>query len=187
MSPKLIGYKEQVNGLVMLAESSGNYSEADFTIPSGYHTIEWHFYNVHPGVDNDHFEFQVNVVGGSGWNENLTTAFMWAYHPYGGGDTNVGIAAGFDNDGTTGFADLTVDQGDGSDESASGYMIMYDPHNTDHVTNFRSRINHYHSANYTIDQMVCGYVDATDAVDAIRFKFESGGNFDGTIRMYGAK
>jgi len=35
--------------------------------------------------------------------------------------------------------------------------------------------------------MVCGYVDATDAVDAIRFKFESGGNFDGTIRMYGAK
>ena len=70
--PKMIGYQEQINGLVLLSEDTDGGSSVTFDIPAGYIAVEWHFYNMHPASedgDNRQFMFQVNAVGQSGFNE----------------------------------------------------------------------------------------------------------------------
>ena len=78
--PKMIGYQEQINGLVFLSEDTDGGATVEFDIPAGYASIEWHFYNIHPATDNVTFGFQVNAAGGSGYDEYITSSYFRAKH-----------------------------------------------------------------------------------------------------------
>ena len=44
-----------------------------------------------------------------------------------------------------------------------------------------------HAAEYTMNSFIGGYFNTTSAIDAIRFKVNSGNMATGTIKLYGIK
>ena len=75
--------------------------------------------------------------------------------------------------------------GNGNDESASGFMHLFDPSNTTFVKHFISRGNCQDAGPMSRDAFAAGYVNTTSAVDAVQFKMSSGNIDSGVIKMYG--
>ena len=184
---KRIGYLPKQHGLVLLGEDADGGATAAFDIPAGLASVEFHFINVHPATDNAHFVFQVDAVGGSGFNETMTTTWWWTGHEESDGSTFYQYGDGYDQAQGTAYQNLAVDVGNGGDESVSGILTLYDPSSPTYVKHFASRIAHYHSADYSIEQFAAGYINTTTAIDAISFKFDSGNIDAGIIRMYGVR
>jgi len=78
------------------------------------------------------------------------------------------------------------DIGNGSDESCSGSLEIYNPSSTTFVKHFLATMNTYQSVNYSMNNFTAGYGNTTSSIDAIKFQMSSG-NFDGTIKLYGIK
>ena len=185
--PKMIGYQEQVNGLILLGEATASSSSTlEFDIPAGYASIEWHFYNCHPATDNVNLEFQVNAAGESGFNESMTSTFIAAYLNESGIGGNLLYETGFDQGNGTGYQHIGSYVGYENDESCSGVLTLYDPSSTTYVKHFTVRINVITQNGYTRDVVAGGYINDTTAISEMSFKFSSGNIDSGTIRMYGA-
>jgi hypothetical protein len=73
--------------------------------------------------------------------------------------------------------------GNGSDESVSGSLQLFNPSSTTYVKHFICDVDSYNRANYAQRFLVAGYGNTTSAVNAVRFQMSSG-NFDGTIYLY---
>jgi len=162
-------------------------------IDSTYDAYEFHFMNMHPASNNVHFVFQANAIEAdstqlTGFNEAMTTTWFWAGHTEDDSSTFLQYGTGFDQattDGNGTYQDLAVDVGNGNDESASGILTLYAPSDTTYVKHFMSRTNSYHSADYSIDNYAAGYINTTNAINQISFKFDSGNTDAGVIKMYG--
>ena len=135
-------------------------------------------------TDSEHFSFQVNAAGASGFNETMTTTVFLAQHSEAGSDTAFTWQAGSDQANGTGYQVLTRSQGNGADESAAGILHLFNPSNTTYVKHFYTRFSNYHASNYAYDYYSAGYINVTTAIDEISFKMTSG-NMDGVIQMYG--
>ena len=75
--------------------------------------------------------------------------------------------------------------GNGDDETASGYVHLFNPSSTTFVKHFLSRASHYQGSNYMIDNYTGGYANTTSAIDAVQFKMSSGNIDAGDICLYG--
>ena len=75
--------------------------------------------------------------------------------------------------------------GNGSDESTSGQLKLFNPSSTTFVKHFMSNVNYYNNGNYSIHSFVAGYGNTTSAVDGVRFKMSSGNIYAGDIYLYG--
>ena len=190
--PKMIGYQEQVNGLVLLGEAAASSSSTlEFDIPAGYASIEWHYYNIHPATDDTHFQFQVETGSDSDYDHPMTTTYFQAYNAESGGTPTLAYSGGNDQetsgDGNGVFQKIAKEMGNGNDEAASGILTLYDPSNTTYVKHFTSTSNCYQGGNTSMQAFVAGYIDITAAITRVQFKMSSGNIDAGTIRMYGVK
>ena len=142
------------------------------------------FKNIHPATNNANFTFNMSIDSGSNYNVNKTTTFFYAYHNEGGSATALQYRTDYDLAGT-GFHILAAEVGNGDDETASGYVHLFNPSSTTFVKHFLSRASHYQGSDYMIDNNTAGYGNTTSAVDAIQFKMSSGNIDAGDICLYG--
>ena len=188
--PKMIGYQEQINGLVLLSEDTDGGATVEFDIPPGYASVEWHFYNMHPASedgDNRQFMFQVNAVGESGFNETMTSTSIDMYHSESDSSTSLGYNGSRDQAQGTSYQQLIYGLGADNDQSCSGVLTIYDPSSTTYVKHFMSTVNSSYFSDAAMINMVGGYINTTGAIDEIEFKMSSGNIDSGIIRMYGVR
>jgi len=157
---------------------------SDVVLDSTYKEYLFTFNNIHP-VDNS-VQFLVNFRdGGTDYDATKTTTFFNAEHAEAGSTTGVSYITAQDLAQGTGFQPLTVDTGNRSDESVSGYLHFFNPSSTTFVKHFIARTNNYVSNNYSEDSFIAGYCNTTTAIDGVQFKFASGNIDSGDICLYG--
>lgn len=157
-------------------------------IDSTYDVYEFHFINIHPNSHEDYLVFQVNPVGGSGFNQLMTTAFFRAYETESDSSQGVGYRGDFDQQAGSSYQYLTEGIAANSsfnDSSASGVLRLYSPSNTTYMKHFNSRVNFMSGSPVTVDTFVGGYVQTSSAIDEIDFKCLYGNMDAGEIRLYG--
>ena len=108
-----------------------------------------------------------------------------AYHAEGDGSQGLGYETSHDQAQGTSFDTLSRDIGNDNDQATSGYLHLFNPSSTTFVKHYIARVNYYHAANLSVDTFIAGYFNTTSDIDAVQFAASSG-NFDGTIKLYGA-
>jgi len=175
-------------GLYLLASTTASASATlEFTsgIDSTYNEYQFQFVNIHAGTDESAFGFQFNAVGGSGFNETITSSAFKAEHSESDA-TGLGYNTGEDQGQGTAYQRLTYIQQIANDEAYSGVLTVYDPSSTTYVKHFVATGNYvHHSGKYSQNLFIAGIVNTTSALDEISFKMESGNIDAGTIYMYG--
>jgi len=171
--------------LISSATASGS-SSVEFTsgIDSTYDEYQFWFVDINPATDNAGISFQVNAVGGSGFNETMTTTFFNAAHRENDSTTTLNYVASEDQAQGTAYQKLVYGTGNDSDSSASGVLHLFSPSSTTKVKHFYSRFNEMYNAELTGDRYAAGYINTTSAIDEVSFKMSSG-NFDGNIYLFG--
>jgi len=178
------------DGITLISsQTASNSASISFTsgLTSTYKAYKFVFSSIHPRTDNVGFTFNLSTDSGSNYNVTKTSTYFRAYQTE--NDTGSSLEYGGDHDlaQSTGEERITVtDVGNGSDESISGSMLLFNPSSTTYVKHYISRVNYYHNSNLSCDSYKAGYGNTTSAINAIRFQMSSG-NFDGTIYLYGIK
>ena len=164
---------------------------SDVVLDSTYKEYLFTFNNIHPS-EKSKLTFQGNAAGGSGYDETMTTTCFTAYQNEAGNDTLLGYTAGQDQAQGTSFellTDFIVDSGTtvANDNSASGYLHLFNPSSTTFVKHFLSKVNHVNGGPYCLLSTHAGYFNTTSAIDEIQFKMSSGDIDAGDICLYGIK
>ena len=157
---------------------------SDVVLDNTYKEYIFTFNNIHPATNNANFTFNMSIDSGSNYNVDKTTTFFYAYQNEAGNQTALQYRTDYDITGT-GFHILAAEVGNGNDETASGYVHLFNPSSTTFVKHFLSRASHYQGSDYMIDNNTAGYGNTTSAVDAVQFKMSSGNIDAGDICLYG--
>ena len=173
-------------GAMILLSTATASSSANLTFASGinstYKEYIFSFHDIHPGTNN--VIFTVNFRDGStAYDATKTTTWFNSYHTEGAG-SGLGYANGGDLAQATSGQYLGWSMSDDNDQSASGYLHLFDPSNTTFVKHFIARVNNYYD-NGSADAYVAGYCNVTAAIDGVQFAMSSGNIDAGTIKMYG--
>ena len=163
------------------------HGSSDVVLDSTYPIYVFKFINLNPATDDKKFQFNLSADTGSNYNVSKTSTYFSAYHNESGSSTSLAYRTGNDLANGTGVQVFTESAGNGSDESAVGELILFNPSSTTFVKHFIARTSTYYVSDYAMDVYTAGYANTTSAIDAIQFSVESGGNFDGTIKLYGIK
>ena len=159
---------------------------SDVVLDSTYPIYVFKFINIHPATNNTHL--MVNFRdGGSSYDATKTTTVLYAYHDESDSEASVIYSTGSDLAQSTSGQRLTGGGGNGTDESASGTLHLFDPSNTTFVKHFIGRSITYNHSNYVNDWYSAGYCNVTAAIDAVQFSMSSGNIDSGTIKLYGIK
>ena len=156
-------------------------------------SLIWKFNAINPATDEQSFMFQANAVGGSGYNETITSTFFYTWNN--GGDYGLNYEGSNDQAQGTAFQPLTMNMHTSSHHAAGAYshwtgiLYLFSPSSTTYVKQFYSRVvasRYSDDDSYTFTTYAAGYFNLTAAIDEIQFKPTSD-NFDGTIKMYGCR
>jgi len=175
-------------GMVLISSQTASASASiSFTtgIDSTYKEYQFYFINIHPATDTADFTFNISTDGGSNYNVTKTTTFFRANHLEDGSFTQLAYDTAHDLAQGTGFQTLAKDAGSDSDENSSGSLTLFNPSSTTYVKHFISSISSSNDYPAESTQFMAGYGNTTSAINAIRFKFDTGNIDDGTILMYG--
>ena len=172
----------------LTASSSANLSfvngSSDVVLDSTYKEYLFIFNNVHP-VDNS-VQFLINFRdGGTDYDATKTTTLFTADHSEAGSSDGLTYVTAQDLAQSTDFQPLTINTGNRTDESCSGYLHLFNPSSTTFVKHFMSNVNYGYSTPGTENVRVAGYFNTTSAIDAIQFKMNTGNIDTGTITLYG--
>ena len=167
-------------------QTASSSSSLSFTtgIDSTYKEYVFKFYNIHPSGNNVSLDFNMSTDGGSNYNVTKTTTFFRSFHSEDGASSGVSYVASYDLAQSTSYQKLPFDIGNNNDNSASGYLHIFDPSNTTFVKHFISRSSKLNSASGA-DTFVAGYGNTTSAINAVDFKMSSGTIDSGVIKLYG--
>jgi len=167
-------------------QSASSSSSISFTsgIDSTYKEYVFYFNNIHPQNDAVYFQFNMSTDGGSNYNVTKTTTFFISEHSESGASGLYYWTPG-DLAQSTSYQYLNYQTGNGSDESLSGYLQIFNPSSTTFVKHFIARTQHYAYNDYSQDIHSAGYGNTTSAVNAIDFEFSSGNIDSGDILLYG--
>jgi hypothetical protein len=176
--------------ILLSTQTASNSATISFTtgLDSTYDEYIFKFINVKPATDGSRLAFNLSTDGGSNYNVTKTTTMFYIYANEAGNDTSIGYLASGD------LAQSTADQrinsaGGGSSEADHGLVAtftLFNPSSTTYVKHFIGISQYTDFTDYSTNEYVAGYGNTTSAINAIRFKMDSG-NFDGTIKMYGVK
>ena len=174
--------------IATLPASSSASLEDTSSMTSAYDEYMFVCTDMHPASDAVDFQFQVNVDSASGYNETITSTHIRVYHAE--NDDNPVLdyhesAAGGDQAQGTAYQTISLDAGNPADQSCSGILHLFSPASTTYVTHFYSRFQIYNDSDYSQENLIAGYINATEAVTDISFKFESGNIDAGVIQVYG--
>jgi len=179
-----------IGGALTLISTATASSSANLSFTSGidstYKEYVFKFINMHPATDSANLQFQVSINTGSSYGIAITSSYFYGQHAEDASEAAIEYDGGQDLAQGTGFQTiLGKEVGNGNDESASGFMHLFDPSNTTFVKHFISRGNCQDAGPMTRDAFAAGYVNTTSAVDAVQFKMSSGNIDSGVIKMYG--
>ena len=153
-------------------------------LTSTYGEYIFGFYNLNPETDGQNITFQGSIDGGSNYNVAITSTYFTATNNEADDQAILVYDGNGDQAQGTSFQPLGIGQGSGGDESWAGKLHLFNPSSTTYVKHFYSR--GHRCDDYSQDQFVAGYLNTTDNIDAVQFKFASG-DFDGKIKMWGVK
>jgi len=165
-------------------ETNATSSSFTSSIDSTYKLYVFKIINYNPNTDGTIVRFNGSTDGGSNYNVTKTSTVFVSYLNEDGSGPTLGYSAGDDLAQGTGYQNLSTAVGNGSDESASGTLWLFNPSNTTYVKHFYATLQAYNSGNFSVVNYTSGYFNTTSAIDAVDFDAASG-NFDGTIKMYG--
>ena len=173
----------------LTASSSGTLSfvngASSVVFDGTYKEYVFKYIDIHPGTDNVNFTFNLSVDSGSNYNVTKTTNFWEAYHNENDTDTDLSTADGRDLAQSTGNQTLAENLGNGSDESLSGHLTIFNPSSTVFVKHFIAQTQYYQTNNYSESVFVSGYNNVTAAVDGIKFEPSAGTIDSGQILLFG--
>jgi len=154
-------------------------------IDSTYDKYVFKFYDIHASTDAINFTFQADTGTNTSYNQIITSTIFQAYNNEAGGSTGLDYLGSHDQAQGTAFQNLTVNTGNGNDESVSGYLEIYNPSSSVFVKHFIARINSYNANDFTSDYYTAGYFNLTTALTRFQFKMSSGNIDSGVIKLYG--
>tara|TARA_R110002012_G_C11471840_1_gene594058 strand:+ start:54 stop:659 length:606 start_codon:yes stop_codon:yes gene_type:complete len=176
-------------GALNLISTTTASSSSSLSITSGidstYKEYIFKLINIHPEEDNKELTFNLSIDSGSNFNVTKTTTVH--IHQHGEDDTNANSEYSTERDlaQSTSYQKISKDLGNGNDESASGYLRLFNPSSTTFVKHFMTRTSSYFGSDRSVDMYVGGYGNTTSAVNAIDFKMSSGNIDSGIIKLYG--
>ena len=173
----------------LTASSSATLSFVDgassVVLDNTYKEYLFTFKDIHPETNFRHLGFQANAVGGSGYNETITSTMFVANHKEDDSSTNLAYEGDGDLAQGTGFQSIIHAMGNGNDESGSGTLHLFNPSSTTFVKHFIATTNTYTDDDRSQNNFVAGYFNTTTAIDEIQFKMSSGNIDAGDICLYG--
>jgi len=157
---------------------------SDVVLDDTYKEYIFTYNNIHPATDSTHF--QVNFRdGGSSYDATKTTTFFDSYHTEADDEAAAGYAGSADLAQSTDAQRLAVHIGNDNDQSASGYLHLFNPSSTTFVKHFISRSHANRNTNGAFSAFVAGYCNVTAAIDGVQFAMSSGNIDAGDICLYG--
>jgi len=174
--------------VLLSTQTASGASEIEFTsgINSTYGEYIFAFYNVNPATDADNFTFNGSIDGGSNYNVTKTSSSFTANQDEDGDPAAMAYETSLDLAQGTGYQILTGNMANDADMCGNGIIHLFNPASTTYVKHFYSESSD-NGSNRAMHSFRAGYFNTTSAVNAISFKVVSGGNFDGTIKMWGVK
>jgi hypothetical protein len=169
------------------ASASASLSFDSTYITSTYPIYQFEFINIHPETNSVQFSFQANAVGGSGYNETITSTAFDAYQNENNSGAGLEYSASRDQAQGTAFQEFNAGLGNGADDSVSGYLHLFNPSSTTFVKHFIGDTNTSYNGGLSVNWKIAGYINTTSAIDEIQFKMSSGNIDDGIIKLYGIK
>ena len=160
---------------------------SDVVLDSTYPIYLFKFANIHPETNNEHFEMNF-TTDGTNFNVTKTSTTFWAYS-FEGNASSVALEYWGTGDlaQSTDDQNITVNVGNGNDESFSGEMYLFNPSSTTFVKHFMSDTSTYNGGDAIYNVRAAGYGNTTSAITGVRFKMDSGNIDAGTIKLYGLK
>jgi hypothetical protein len=175
----------------LTASSSGTLSfvhgASSVVLDGTYKKYVFKYINIHPASVA---QLTVNFRdGGTAYDATKTTSVFNPYHNESDDGAGIVYREAWDLAQGTGFQNIAQELGNGNDESASGYLCLYDPANTTFVKHFIGVTNYYQAFGQTgsFGVYYSGYCNVTAAIDGVQFKMSSGNIDSGTIKLYGIK
>ena len=154
-------------------------------IDSTYKEYIFYFVNMHPATDSVYFSFQANAVGGSGYNETITSTFFVAQHSEAGSGAEIGYSGSRDQAQGTAIQNISDTIGNDNDQSLSGFLHLFNPSSTTFVKHFNAKTQIAHPSNFSMNCFTAGYFNTTSALDEIQFSMSSGNIDSGQILLFG--
>ena len=177
--------------MTLITSTTLSSAAANITFASGinstYKEYVFKIINIHPATDDS--KLLVNFRDGStAYDATKTTTFFNAQHRENGTNGSLSYRSDDDLAQSTGAQPISMDIGNGNDESASGELTLFNPSSTTFVKHFFSNVNCLYSSDFSMNSFAAGYCNVTAAIDGVQFTMEGGTNIDsGTIQMYGIK
>jgi len=173
----------------LTASSSATLSFVDgssgVTLDNSYKEYLFTFNNIHPATDGSTFQFNMSIDSGSNYNVAKTSSSILVYHFENDGAAGLQYDANRDLAQGTGFQDITEQQDNDNDSSASGTLHLFNPSSTTFVKHFITDSSMVRDGAKLYATKNAGYGNTTSAVDAIRFQMSSGNIDAGDICLYG--
>ena len=145
------------------------------------------FNNIHPATNNVKLECNFSSDTGSNYNVTKTSTSFGAYHRE--ADNSAGLEYDTSNDLAQSTSDkyIATNVSNDNDSGCSGFIKLFSPSSTTFVKNFMGSSSRFDSNPDMYHNNFAGYGNTTSAVNAIRFKFNSGNIDSGKIKLYGIK
>ena len=172
---------------LILSQTASSSTSISFTanIDSTYDKYMFVFVDMNPANNEVDLEFNGSTDGGSNYNITKTTTFFTAIHDEDNSGAALSYQTGRDLAQSTSYQPLSLQTGNGADETCAGVLYLYSPSNTTYVKQFYATLSNYRGTNAACECFMGGYFNTTSAINAIDFKFYSGNMTAGKIKMYG--
>ena len=173
----------------LTASSSANltfvHGTSSVVLDGTYKSYVFKYIDIHPASVA---QLTVNFRdGGTNYDATKTSTAFNPYHQE--DDSAAGIIYREAWDLAQGAGDQIIAQelGNGADESASGYLHLFNPSSTTFVKHYMGLTEYYQNFGNTGPFQVyyAGYCNVTAAIDGVIFKMSSGNIDSGTIKLYG--
>jgi len=173
----------------LTASSSANltfvHGTSSVVLDGTYKSYVFKYIDIHPAS-----VAQLTVNFRDGETDYDATKTSTAFNPYHQEDDSAaGIIYREAWDLAQGAGDQIIAQelGNGADESASGYLHLFNPSSTTFVKHYMGLTEYYQNFGNTGPFQVyyAGYCNVTAAIDGVIFKMSSGNIDSGTIKLYG--
>ena len=176
----------------LTASSSANLSfvhgSSSVVLDGTYSEYIFKYINIHP-ASVAQLVFNLSTDSGSNYNVTKTTTAHNSYMNESGSGPGMVYRTAWDLAQSTSDQIIAQELGNGSDESACGYLHLYDPASTSKVKQFFGTTTYYQQFGGTgpFEVYYSGYCNTTTAIDGVQFAMSSGNIDAGTIKMYGVK
>ena len=163
---------------------------SDVVLDNTYKEYLFTFKDIHAATDNADLQFNgSDDTSSHSYDITKTTTNFRSYHFEGDDAAAIQYQTSNDLAQSTGFQNFFGDDGVGNDndQSAVGYMHLFNPSDTTFVTHFMAVTNMTHASDISVQNFMAGYFNTSSAITAIQFKFHANDIDTGSIKLYGIK